>query len=186
MKDYPITLGIDDAAFDLTSGRQTTPLIGVVCQGTRMVNVLRQEITVDGTDSTSKIIELIKATEKHVQYVITDTITFGGFNICDLNEIYNKTKKPIIAVTERQINLDSVKTALLKRFPEIYREKFRNIVCAGDLYQAPISTAGGISTLYYHAKGIDTDTVEKLLEKVCVDSKSPEGVRMAHIIGTIF
>lgn len=186
MKDFPITLGIDDAAFDLTSGRMKTPLIGVVCQGTRMVNVLRQEISVDGKDSTAKIIKLIKATEKHVQYVITDTITFGGFNICDLEKIYSKTKKPIIAVTERQINLDSVKTALLKRFPEIYLKKVQKIVHAGDLYEAAIPTAGGISTLYYHVKGINNETVEKLFEKVCVDSKSPECVRMAHIIGTIF
>ena len=187
MKENPIVIGFDDATFKLKStARKTTQLIGVVCQGTRMVNVVRKEIEIDGYDATEALIELTKQNELHVQYILTDTITFGGFNIVDLNEIYNKTKKPIIAITEREVNLDSVKDALIKKFPYNYESKIQKIINAGNLYETEIDTAGGLSRIYFHSKGIDPDDVELLLQKVCIDSKLPEPVRLAHIIGKLF
>ncbi|GAH25061.1 unnamed protein product [marine sediment metagenome] len=33
MKDFPITIGFDDARFNLKSHSKTTDLIGIVCQG---------------------------------------------------------------------------------------------------------------------------------------------------------
>jgi len=186
MKDNPISIGIDDAKFDLKSGSKTTQLIGVVCQGTRMVSVVRDEIIIDGDDSTEKLINLVKQHDKHVQYILTDAITFGGFNICNLEEIHNSTGKPIISVTEREIDLDSVKKALMKKFPNKYRMKFEKIFKAGNLYEAKINTAGGPSTIYFHCKGIEVNEVEDLLQKVCIDSKLPECVRLAHLIGRIF
>ena len=84
MKDFPITIGFDDAKFNFKSNSKTTDLIGVICQGTRMVGMVKKEITIDGDDATDVLIELTKQNEKHVQYIVTDTFTFGGFNIIDL------------------------------------------------------------------------------------------------------
>ncbi len=42
MKDFPITIGFDDANFKLFSESQTTNLIGIVCQGTRMVGMVKK------------------------------------------------------------------------------------------------------------------------------------------------
>ena len=187
MKENPITIGFDDATFELKSTlKKTTQLIGVVCQGTRMVNVIRKEIIIDGHDATEALIELTKQNENHVQYVLTDTITFGGFNIIDLNEIYTKTKKPIIAITEKKVDLNSVKNALIKKFPHNYESKIQKIINAGYLYESTVETAGGLSKIYFHSKGIEFDEVELLLQKVCIDSKIPEPVRLAHIIGKLF
>ena len=186
MKDFPITIGIDDAKFDLKSNVKKTFLIGAVCQGTRLVNVLRTTISIDGDDATKAIISLIKQTEKHIQYVLTDTITFGGFNIINLEEVYNKTLKPIIAVTETKVNLDNVNQALLKRFPDTYKKKFQNIINAGNLFESEILTAGGYSKIFFHYKGISLNEVDILFEKVCIDSKIPEPIRIAHIIGKMF
>jgi len=186
MKDNPITIGFDDAKFELHSGNNKTQLIGVVCQGTRMVKTVRSEIEIDGFDVTEKLIELVQNNKKHAQYTLTDSITFGGFNIIDLEEVYKQTGKPIIAVTEREVDLDSVKKAILNKFPDTYKLKFQNIVKAGDLYETEIKTAGGISKVYFHSKGISYDDVNALLQKICIDSKLPEPVRLAHIIGRIF
>ena len=186
MKENPITIGFDDATFELKSKVKTTHLIGVTCQGTRIVNVGRRKIQIDGSDATEKLIDLIKITEKHVQYVLTDTITFGGFNVADIQKIYKKTNKPVIAVTEREVDLESVKAALIKKFPSTYREKFRFIANAGNLYEANILTAGGVSKVFYHAIGIEPREVESLLKRLCIDSKVPEPVRIAHLIGEIF
>ncbi|MFX1257993.1 MAG: DUF99 family protein [Promethearchaeota archaeon] len=186
MKDYPITIGFDDASFKLKSVLRTTPLVGVVCQGTRMVNVVRKDILIDGDNATDVLIELIKRTEKHIQYILTDTITFGGFNIVDIQKIYRDTGKPIITVSEKEVKLELVKKALIKKFPNNYKNKFQRIINAGNLYETNIKTAGGFSKIFFHFKGIEIEEVELLFEKVCIDSKLPECVRLAHLIGKLF
>ncbi|MFX1502911.1 MAG: DUF99 family protein [Promethearchaeota archaeon] len=186
MKDHPISIGFDDATFNLKKKIKSTQLIGVICQGTRMIRVVREDIIIDGNDATEKIINLIRDNEKHVQYILTHTITFGGFNLINLSEIYSKTKKPIIAVTERDVDLDSVCKALKNRFPDTYKNKLRYILEAGNLYITDINTAGGLSKLFFHCKGITIQNTESLLKKLCIDSKLPESVRMAHLIGKIF
>lgn len=186
MKENPITIGFDDAKFKFKSQSKTTQLIGVVCQGVRMVKVGKKEIVIDGNDATEKIIELVDQNEKHVQYVMTHTITFGGFNLVNLKKIYDETGKPIIAITDREVDLEMVKTALIKKFPEDYKAKLQNIFCAGNLYEVSIGTAGGLTKIYFHLKGIEIAEVESLLHKTCIDSKLPECIRFAHMIGKLF
>ena len=186
MKDNPITIGFDDSKFELKSHNKKTQLIGVVCQGTRMVNAVKKEILIDGDDATEALIELVMLNLKHIQYILTDTITFGGFNIADLDEIYKRTKKPIIAITEREVDLELIKNTVINKFPNNFKVKLQKIINAGNLYETNINTAGGISKIYFHSKGINKVKVELLLEKICIDSKLPESVRLAHIIGRMF
>lgn len=186
MKDYPITIGFDDATFKLKTNVKITQLIGVICQGTRLVRVVREDIEIDGDDATDKLIKLVRNNEKHVQYVLTHTITFGGFNLVNLADIHTELGKPIIAITEREVDFDSVVSALKIKFPHTYKNKIRYIIDAGNLYETDINTAGGISKLFFHCKGINVKEVETLLKKICIDSKLPESVRMAHLIGKVF
>lgn len=186
MKENPITIGFDDAAFDLHSEIKHTQLIGVICQGTRMVGVIQDSIMIDGDDATENLIKMVKQYEKQVQYVITHSITFGGFNLVNLNKIYSEIQKPIITITEREVNIESVKKALINKFPNTYKNKLSLIVEAGNLYETEINTAGGMSKIHFHCKGITIKDVESLLRKICIDSKLPEPVRMAHLIGKIF
>ncbi|MFO8019143.1 MAG: DUF99 family protein [Promethearchaeia archaeon] len=186
MKEFPITIGFDDATFRLKAESPQTKLIGVVCQGVRIVSVLGRKITIDGNDATKALIEMVTQVKKHVQYILTDTITFGGFNIVNIEQIYHETKKPLVAVTDKKIDLDSVRTALVKKYPSTYKKKLENIISAGNLYQMDIETAGGLSKIYYHCKGIKPGKVERLLRRVYIDSKLPEPVRIAHIIGKLF
>ncbi|KKN24359.1 hypothetical protein LCGC14_0895600 [marine sediment metagenome] len=186
MKENPITIGFDDASFNLKSGSKTTYLIGVVCQGFRMAKVIKAEIKIDGYDSTEKLIELVVENQKHVQYILTHTITFGGFNLINLRKIYKETEKPIIAINDRNVDLKAVLNTLKQKFPKNYKQKVRNIINAGNLYQTKIQTAGGLSSLYFHKKGIKIHEVETLLQKTCIDSKLPECIRIAHLIGKMF
>jgi len=186
MKANPIILGIDDATFKLKTGNEFTYLIGVVCQGTRMVKVEKRRIKIDGNDSTEQLIQLINNNKDNVQYILTHTITFGGFNIMDIKKVYAKTMKPIIAVTEREVDLDSVIYALKQKYPTLYEKKIEYIDNAGNLYHTNIETAAGLSSIYYHKIGLSVQEAENLLRKSSIDSKLPEPVRMAHLIGRIF
>ncbi|MFW9936311.1 MAG: DUF99 family protein [Candidatus Thorarchaeota archaeon] len=186
MKKFPINIGFDDSKFEFKSSHKNTSLIGVVCQGIRMVDVIKKEITIDGDDATTVLISIVKQKEKHIQYIFTDSITFAGFNIINLEQIFKHTGKPIIAITEKLVDLDAVKTALIKNFPNDYKIKFKHIIKAGNLYETELETAGGSSKIFFHCKGIDSDKVKSLLRKVCIDSKVPESVRLAHLIGKAF
>jgi len=186
MKENPICIGFDDAKFELHSNTKTTQLIGVICQGTRMMKTVRNEIQIDGYDATEKLINLVQENRNHVQYILTDTITFGGFNIINLETIFNETGKPIIAITEKEVDLELVKNAIMKKFTKDYRKKILNVIKAGNLFETKIPTAGGISKVYFHSKGISHSTVFALLQKICIDSKAPEPVRLAHLIGRLF
>jgi hypothetical protein len=186
MKNNPIIMGCDDATFSLKKGGNHTYLIGVICQGVRIVKVQKTTITIDGNDATAKLLELIHKNRKHIQYVLTHTITFGGFNLIDMKKIFTETSKPIIAVTEREVNLDSVRTALIKKFPNEYQHKFENIFHAGNLFETEIETAAGASKIYFHKIGISLLEAEELLMRVSIDSKLPEPVRIAHLIGRAF
>jgi len=183
MKNAPITIGFDDSKFQLKSDIKKTQLIGIVCQGTRLVNVVRDEISIDGDDATDILIRLAKLHLKEIQYILTDTITFGGFNIIDMEQICNRTNKPVIAITESLVNLNSVELALKKNFPDTYISKMERIMKAGDLYETEVLTAGGLSKVYYHVKGTSSEEVNELLVKICIDSKLPEPIRIAHLIG---
>ena len=166
MKENPITIGFDDASFSLKSKSiKTTELIGVICQGTRMMKTIKKTINIDGDDSTDALIELINFNKKHVQFVLTDTITFAGFNIYDIKEVYERTEKPIIAITDREIDLDSVMSALTKKFPKTYKNKYQKIINAGNLYETEINTAGGLSRIFFHCRGIEIKQIELSSDK---------------------
>ena len=186
MKKNPIIIGFDDASFELKGSVKKTQLIGVVCQGIRMVDVVRSEILIDGNDATEKLIELVKKKEKHIQYILTHTITFGGFNLINLDHVYKELNKPIIAVNDRKVDIEAVITTLKKKFPQSYKPKIQNIVNAGNLYSTKIVTAGGSSNIFFHSKGIDINEIDLLLQQVSIDSKLPECVRLAHLIGRLF
>ena len=81
------------------------------------------------------------------------------------------------------VDLESVKLAIIKKFPYNTIDKLRKIVNAGNLYETVIETAGGPSKVFFHSKGISFKEVNSLFQKVCIDSKIPEPVRLAHIIG---
>ena len=186
MKENPITIGFDDSTFELKTHVKKTQLIGVVCQGFKMVNVVRSEIIIDGSDVTEKLISLVKQNENHVQYVLTHTITFGGFNLINLNHVYDELYKPIIAINDRKVDIDAVIKALKKKFPDNYEKKIQYILDGGNLYHTDVKTAGGSSKIYFHSKGIEINEVDLLLQKISLDSKFPECIRLAHLIGRLF
>ncbi|HUW89315.1 MAG TPA: hypothetical protein VMV43_02210 [Candidatus Nanopelagicaceae bacterium] len=46
-----------------------------------------------------------------------------------------------------------------------------------NLYETVVETAGGLSKVFFHSKGISYTDVNSLFQKVCIDSKIPEPVR---------
>jgi endonuclease V-like protein UPF0215 family len=104
-------LGIDDSA--LLS--EKVMIVGAVFRGGDWIDgVLRSEITKDGLDATEVICKMIKESKHYgqIRAVILDGITYGGFNVVDIQMLYRETGIPVIVVMRSYPDFEKIKSAL--------------------------------------------------------------------------
>ena len=178
-------IGWDDAPF--TFRRKYTNIIGVICRaGTWIDGVLFNKIRVDGMDVSEKIIESVKSTGHfdQLRVIMLSGITFAGFNIADIERIYNETGMPVIVIIRDMPDMESIKRALA-RF-EDFEERWRLIENAGEVFSVRIKNRiiKKEGVVYYQKCGISNKNVEEIINLTSVHSLTPEPLRLAHIIGS--
>jgi len=170
-------LGIDDAPFTpRTSG--IVMLIGTIFRGgTWLDGVLRTEISIDGSDSTDKIVKMICSSRNKDQLgvIMLDGITFGGFNIVNIKTIFEKTEVPVIVVMRKFPNFEKIKKAL-KRFEDC-KKRWNRVLDAGKVYKFDND-----ETIYFQICGIGLEDAKEILKISTTRSAIPEPLRAAHII----
>lgn len=170
-------LGVDDAPF---TPHTTSPvmLIGTVFRaGNWLDGVLRTHITGDGTDATSKISSMVNHSRQKDQLgvIMLDGITFGGFNVVNIREIFQKTGIPVIVIMRRFPNFEKIKKAL-KRFKG-WEKRWNNVLDAGKVYEIENE-----ENIYIQIQGINLEDAEEIVRLSATRSAIPEPVRVAHII----
>lgn len=175
-------LGIDDAPFNFQKDKRTT-LIGTIFRGGSWLDgVLRTEIRIDGTDATKKIISMVKKTRhKDLRVIMLDGLTFGGFNTADIEEIFRKTKLPVIVIIRKMPDFREIRKALKKMKDENYDERMRCIEKAG--LPKKIETKKG-KFIYVQHCGIKFEDAKKIVKLSATRSLIPEPLRVAHLIAT--
>lgn len=174
MKKEIRIIGIDDASFDKFNDKEVL-VIGTIFRGGSFLDgVLSTKVSVDGDDSTNKLIDLINKCKfkPQLQCIILDGIAFGGFNVLDIEKLNKKTEIPVIVVIRRMPDFKKIKNVLIKINK---KEKIRLIEEAGS----PIK----INEIFVQFKGIDLDEVKEILRISCTRSLIPEPIRVAHLIG---
>jgi len=170
-------IGIDDAPFDKSD--ETAIIIGTYMRGNKIVDdVFFKMIERDGFDSTSKIIEIVK--DKHftkINAIFLDGVTFGGFNISNILEIYEKTKIPVISIMEKEPDISKMISALEKYFKE-FPEKIEML----ESFPNPEP----FENIFLQYIGISFEDACKLIKKTRLRSKIPECLRISHIVGRGF
>ncbi len=180
------TIGIDDGSFDPhTEGG--TCLVGVVARGGKWIDgVLVDDVEIDGKDSTSTIINMVKNTRHNdqIRVILTSGITFAGFNVIDIDKIFEETGLPVIVVTREEPDMDSVKDAI-KSLPD-WEERWRILNSAGDIIPVLRDDESGVrkTTVYIQVRGIEVDDAKELVRLTSTRSSIPEPLRMAHLIAT--
>jgi endonuclease V-like protein UPF0215 family len=177
-------IGWDDAPF--TFRDRETLLMGVVCRGGGWVDgILTAQIDVDGHNATSRIAESVRGSGHHDQLrvIMLNGITFGGFNIVDLEALHRMTGLPVIAVIRSRPDLDSIKKALGK-FQDS-RKRWNRIKKAGRIQEIMIT--GKVikeknKRVYYQKIGVSRKTAEEIIRVSCTRSLVPEPLRVAHLI----
>ncbi|MCK9151013.1 DUF99 family protein [Methanobacterium alcaliphilum] len=170
-------LGIDDAPF--TPHKEGEVLIvGTVFRGGFWLDgVLTTHIQVDGSDSTNKIVTMVSESRQwgQIRVIILDGITFGGFNVVDIREIYKKTDIPVIVIMRKIPKFEKIKKALQK-FPD-WEDRWDNIKKAGKVYEVRAK-----EPIFVQISGIDLDDAIEIVKLSTTRSAIPEPIRAAHII----
>ena len=103
-------IGIDDSPFN-KFGKGNVLIVGAVFRGGSFLDgVLSTKVSIDGDNSTKKIIEMINKCKfkPQLQCIFLDGIAVAGFNVIDVKELSKKTKLPVIVIIRRKIRLKFV------------------------------------------------------------------------------
>lgn len=170
-------LGIDDAPFPPHT-QDKVMLIGTVFRGgTWLDGVLRTYISGDGNDSTAEIINMVNTTrhKDQIGVIMLDGITFGGFNVANVKEIFEKTGIPVIVIMRKFPDFNKIKRALL-RF-EDHEKRWGYVLNAGKVYKIQ-----NREPIYIQICGIDLEDAEEIVSLSTTRSAIPEPIRAAHLI----
>jgi len=176
-------LGIDDLPF--TKQESKVGVIGTVFRGgDYMDGLLSTQISIDGSDGTQNLISMIdkSRTFGQLRAVMLDGVTLGGFNVVDIEKIWQKTKLPVIVVTRDKPNLFKIKYALFKHFKDGVL-KWQSIEKAGEVFEHQVTTEQAKGTIYFQFKGMELEEVRKILNLTIKHGLIPEPIRVAHLIG---
>jgi len=177
MKAKSRFLGIDDAPFRFSD--ETVPVVGVVVQAPSYIEgVLTTLAEVDGHDATERIAAMVRRSRylAGLAAILIDGTAVGGFNVIDIDSVHKAVDRPVITVTRKKPNLDSMETALRRRFDD-WKERFA-MICRHDLE----SIRTGHGTLWVTYVGAKQAEVQEALSLTTVRGVLPEPLRVAHLI----
>ncbi len=172
-------IGIDDSPL---VGRDILVVGAILRGGSWLDGLLSTHIEKDGTDATERLASMITESRNYgqIRVAMLNGVTFGGFNVVDIADLHRRTQIPVIAVTRRLPDMESIRRALenLPR-PEL---RYQAILKAGEINEVRTKWRG--SPVYFQCKGMEKEDAARLIVDTAVHSRLPEPVRVAHIIAT--
>jgi len=174
-------VGFDDGTFSFSSklNRERTILIGVVMRGSQeVVGVLSRWITVDGTDATDAMIDAVNSSRfKDLRVILLKGITYGGFNVIDIERLHAETGLPVVVVVRKRPDMGAMENALRKHFSDAEEriELLRKAPPLVEILQGK---------LYVQAVGVDGRTAEEIVRVTTKTGLTPEALRLAHMVAS--
>ena len=175
-------VGVDDGVF-VPHSKGLADVIGVVFRGGYWLDgVMKTTVTIDGMDATEKIATMIKESPHYAQLrvVMLDGITFAGFNVVDIAELFSLTGLPVIAVTRDEPDFEDIRKALM-HLP-MGEMRWRIIENSSGLIR--FRSRRGAEPIFVQVAGVSKEDAEKIVRKSSTRSNVPEPLRVAHIIAS--
>jgi endonuclease V-like protein UPF0215 family len=175
-------VGVDDGVF-VPHTRGLADVIGVVFRGGYWLDgVMKTEITIDGMNATERIAGMISASPHYAQIrvIMLDGVTFGGFNVVDINKLSALTGLPVIAVTREEPDFEDIRKALT-RLPE---SAVRWKILENERTLIRVRSRKGEEPIYMQVAGISREDAEKIVKEASTRSNVPEPLRVAHLIAS--
>jgi endonuclease V-like protein UPF0215 family len=170
-------LGVDDSPFPSHTTDKVMVVGTVFRAGNWLDGVLSTYIYGDGTDATEKIAEMVKNSRNLGQLgvIMLDGITFGGFNLVNIRQIFESTGVPVIVIMRKIPNFERIEKAL-KRFDD-WENRWAHVLEAGKVYKVD-----NPEPIYMQIHGIEREDAEDIVRLSATRSAIPEPLRVAHII----
>jgi len=175
-------LGIDDGVFTPHSN-ELVDVIGIVYRGGYWLDgFMHTKVRVDGLDATEKLAEMITSSPHYPQLrvIMLNGVTLAGFNVVDIEELSQRVKLPVVAVTRDKPNFDDIKKALKNLSHS--EQRWRAIEKAGKMFR--VRTRNGEEPIYVHVAGLSEEDAKRILKSTSTRSNVPEALRVAHIIAS--
>jgi endonuclease V-like protein UPF0215 family len=173
-------VGIDDGKF-IPHTKGNALVVGVVFRGGYSIDgVMHTQIIIDGLDATEKLALMINNSPhyRQLRLVMLNGITFGGFNVVDIQKLHLATKLPILVLTSEKPDLNGIHEAI-KNLPKC-EERWGMILEAGKIHE--IINKG--KAIYLETAGLSFDDAEKIIGLTSTRSSLPEPLRVAHLIAS--
>lgn len=172
-------LGIDDSPF--SRDEEYSLLIGVIMRADFYIDgFISSRILIDGSDAEDKIVEMISSRlASSCAIIMTSGITFGGFNMIDALRLSQKTDKPVLSFTDRNPDIEGMRAAIIKYFPDT--DKLR-ILESSKIEALKLKNG---STCYINRSQISIQDARSVISKTIRQGRNPEPLRMAHLIGRL-
>jgi len=175
-------LGIDDGVFTPHSN-ELVDVVGIVYRGGYWLDgFMHTKVRVDGLDATEKLAEMITSSPHYPQLrvIMLNGVTLAGFNVVDIEELCQRVKLPVVAVTRDKPDFEDIKKAL-QNLPQS-QQRWRAIEKAGKMIR--VRTRNGEEPVYVHVAGLSEEDAKRILKSTSTRSNVPEALRVAHIIAS--
>lgn len=162
--------------FDDSFNNEIAYLVGCIMCRDYVEGFLIDKIEVDGLDVSEKIVDLVSKSKfrRQIRCILLSGLTFAGFNIADVGLINSELDIPVIVILEKFPDMKRIEKAL---------RNFRDAERRLNL----IRRAGGIKIvdgIYVQTKGCDDDFVRRILKLTTRKGKTPEPLRIAHLVAS--
>ncbi len=166
-------IGFDDAPFARRRGAPVA-VAGGVCAGTRFEGLVWGRVRMDGWNATRELERLLLGGKflPQIHLVLLDGLSFGGFNLVDLERLAGRLSRPCVAVMRRPPDLAAVERAL-RRLPAAER-RLRLLARAGPVHVRP--------PFAFQVRGAGPDEVAEALARITDRGHVPEPLRLAHLV----
>lgn len=172
-------IGVDDGPRVRPRAGATPPrdvgVVGTIYADDRLDGLVRDKLRRDGRNSTSVIARLVTSSrfDDHIQCVLLQGITFGGFNVVDLHGLAQSVARPVIAVSRHRPNMARIERALRTKVPGGAR-KWALIEKAG-----PPEACGDV---FIQRAGVRWEAAAATIRRHTRHGHLPEPIRVAHIL----
>lgn len=175
LKDKGRILGLDDGPFSRVSDN-FAPFVGVLMRLDGRIEGIRiGRLPVDGTLAEETIAEMVASIGvDNINLVMSEGITFAGFDIVSPDGIFSITGIPYISITRSKADIASMEAALSKygEFEKLEKLKRLN----------PIKCMLKDTEFVVNFAGLTKGEAIRILEKSMFVGNVPEPVRIAHMI----
>ncbi len=182
MKREVWTLGVEDGSFPARERRGSefkTLLVAVLMKELQLQAVNLREITVDGTDATDALLNILTSLEQKPEAVMLGGISYAGFNFIDPFRLQEEANLPSIILTTEKPNNQEVHAALQHHFPDW---KMRWSIYRRVRSFKPILANPKENPIFMENVGLTAAEAERIVKQLTKIGRMPEPLRVARMI----